>query len=96
MSPSESEVIDRAMERLRAGETINGSCEYDHGLDSPLVGCSSLKFEQGAFVFKTWTEEPVVPIVPFNESSRTLNEAEARAILASDTPLRLGIGLPYK
>jgi hypothetical protein len=89
------EKIEQAIIRMRSGEMIYGSYMYDHGLpDGPIVGCSRMSYKDGVFLYRTWLEEPVVPIVEFDVKQQTLTEEEARACLLSDSKLRDKLGLP--
>jgi hypothetical protein len=85
-----SNEIDQAIARLRAGETLSGSFMHDHGLESPLVSCSTLRRDGDgdAFVFETWLEEPVVPTVPFQREARRVSEAEVRKLFETDSALK--------
>jgi hypothetical protein len=85
---NDQEQVERMIEDLRAGKIIKGHTWYEHGLQSPLVGYSQMHLEGGSFIYRTWLEEPVLPVVEFNVETKILDEAGARQALMLDSKLR--------
>lgn len=90
---NQQEIIDNTIEQVRAGKPLYGSCMHDHGLPSPIVSCSSLRFEQGSFLYRTWYEEPVVDTQEWDVKLEHLDEVGVREILLRDERLRTVLGL---
>ena len=90
---TQEEIINNTIEQVRAGKPLYGSFMHDHGLPTPIVSCSSVRFEQGTFIYKTWYEEPVVGSPEESARLEHLNESDVREVLLKDDRLRSAIGL---
>lgn len=91
-------IVDAAIERLRAGETLRGSFLHEHGLDRPFHEVSELRFdaERGDFVFQTGGDAPRDGAPGYDSERRPeerLDEAGARVKLTQSLPLRSTLGL---
>lgn len=99
--PTDGEVVDRVIERLRRGEKIRQGGADDNGGHSgrPITGgWDELRFEKGAFVFESesFIQQPGGVTERTNFATSTLSEQELREKLLENGPMRYLAGLPRR